>query len=63
MKYLTATVIFVVGELVGLLIFAAVKSAIGPPKTSPARKASDRSPKKNTRLKLHYRGMSGVPHV
>lgn len=40
MKYLTATVIFVIGELVGLLIFAAVKSAIGPPKTSPARKAS-----------------------
>jgi hypothetical protein len=40
MKYLTATVIFVIGELVGLLIFAAVKRAIGPPKTSPARKAS-----------------------
>lgn len=40
MKYLTATAIFVVGELVGLLIFAFVKSAIGPPKTSPARKAS-----------------------
>ena len=29
MKYLTATVIFVIGELVGLLIFAAVKRAIG----------------------------------
>jgi len=40
MKYLTATVIFVIGELVGLVIFAAVKGAIGPPKTSPARKAS-----------------------
>jgi len=40
MKYLTATAIFVVGELVSLLIFAAIKRAIGPPKTSPALKAS-----------------------
>jgi hypothetical protein len=40
MKYPTATVIFGVGELVGLLIFAAVKRAIGPPKTNLARKDS-----------------------
>ena len=33
-------VIFIVGELVGLLIFTAIKRAIGPPKSSPARKAS-----------------------
>lgn len=40
MKYLTATAIFVAGELVALPIFAVVKRTIGPPKTSPARKAS-----------------------
>ena len=40
MRYLTAASIFAIGELVGLLIFAAVKRTIGPPKTSPAHKAS-----------------------
>jgi len=40
MRYLTAAAIFVIGELVGLLIFAAVKRTIGPAKTSPAAKAS-----------------------
>ncbi len=40
MKYLSAAVVFVIGELVSLLIFAAVKKAIGPPKASPGRKAS-----------------------
>ena len=40
MRYLTAATVFVIGELVGLFIFSAVKWTIGPPKTSPARKAS-----------------------
>jgi hypothetical protein len=40
MKYLTATIIFVIGELVSLVIFAIVKRAMKLPKTSPARKAS-----------------------
>jgi hypothetical protein len=40
MKYLTATGIFVIGELVSLLIFAALKRAMNLPKASPARKAS-----------------------
>lgn len=40
MKYLTATIIFVIGELVSLIIFAIVKRAMKLPKTSPARKAS-----------------------
>jgi len=40
MRYLTAAAIFVIGELVGLLIFAAVKRTIGPAKTSPSRKTS-----------------------
>jgi hypothetical protein len=38
--YLTATIIFVVGELVSLLIFAILKRAVKLPKASPARKAS-----------------------
>ena len=40
MKYLTAAGIFVIGELVSLFIFAALKRAMKLPKTSPARKAS-----------------------
>lgn len=40
MRYLTAAAIFAIGELVGLLIFTAVKRTIGPPKSSPAHKAS-----------------------
>ena len=40
MKYLTAIIIFVIGELVGLLIFAILKRAMKLSKTSPARKAS-----------------------
>jgi len=40
MKYLTAIAIFVVGEFVGLLIFAVLKRATKLPKASPARKAS-----------------------
>jgi len=40
MKYLSATIVFAVGELVSLLIFAIVKKAFGPAKTDSARKAS-----------------------
>ena len=40
MKYLTAIIIFVIGELVSLLIFAILKRAMKLSKTSPARKAS-----------------------
>ncbi|MDY6953438.1 MAG: hypothetical protein SWE60_18155 [Thermodesulfobacteriota bacterium] len=40
MKYLTAAAVFVVGELVGLIIFSALKWATKLPKASPARKAS-----------------------
>ena len=40
MKYLTAIIIFIIGELVSLLIFAILKRAMKLSKTSPARKAS-----------------------
>ena len=40
MKYLTATIIFIIGELISLLIFAILKRAMKLSKTSPARKAS-----------------------
>jgi hypothetical protein len=40
MKYLTAIIIFVIGELVSLFIFAIVKRAMKFPKTRPPRKAS-----------------------
>jgi hypothetical protein len=40
MRYFTAAAVFAIGEVAGLFIFAAVKRAIGPPETSPARKAS-----------------------
>ena len=40
MKYLTAAAVFVVGELVGLIIFSALKWATKLPKASAARKAS-----------------------
>ena len=40
MKYLTAIIIFVIGELISLLIFAILKRAMKLSKTSPARKAS-----------------------
>lgn len=40
MKYLTAIIIFIIGELVSVFIFALLKRAFNLPKTSPARKAS-----------------------
>ena len=40
MKYLWVAAVFIVGELVSFPIFAAVTRSIGPPKSSPARKAS-----------------------
>jgi hypothetical protein len=40
MKYLTAIIIFVIGELVSLLIFTTLKRITKLPKSSPARKAS-----------------------
>ena len=38
--YLSATIVFVVGELLSLFIFSAVKKSIGPRETRPARIAS-----------------------
>jgi hypothetical protein len=38
--YVTAAIVFLIGELVSLFIFAALKKAMKLPKTSPARKAS-----------------------
>lgn len=40
MKYVYTIVVFVVGELIALCIFAVVKHLLGPPPDSPARKAS-----------------------
>jgi len=40
MKYLTAIIIFVIGELVSFFIFAALKRKTKLPKTSPTRKTS-----------------------
>jgi hypothetical protein len=40
MMYVTAALIFIVGELVSIPIFALLKTAMKLPKTSPARKAS-----------------------
>ena len=40
MKHVYVLVVFIVGELIALLMFAAVKRLLGPPPDSPARKAS-----------------------
>jgi hypothetical protein len=40
MKCVYALVVFVVGELIALCIFAAVKRLLGPPPDSPAYKQS-----------------------